>query len=62
MRQAVLASFLLEEGALILQQRRLCKQAGCDEAKGIEEHSLEVKVHAEYNKSLCSIVDRNVYC
>lgn len=40
----------------------LGKQAGCDWVKGMEEHSLEVKVRAEYSNSLCSIVDRNIYC
>lgn len=46
----------------MLQQRLLCKQAGCDQAKHMEEHSLEVNVCAEYNKSLCSTLDRTVYC
>lgn len=46
----------------MLQKWVLGKQAGFYWLKGMEEHSLEVKVHAEYNNSLCSIVDRNVYC
>lgn len=37
------------------------KQAGCVWVKGMKEHSLEVNIHAKYNNSLCSIVDRDEY-
>lgn len=47
MRQAVLSPFSFEKGALILQEWPLYEQTGCDWAKGVEEHSLEVYVYIE---------------